>query len=259
MKHWNSTKWPTPPSFKPPALITAPGLQPISMTRTFAMCKNWHGFSRPAQSWEQWESNLESVDNRRQEPFGNCTMVMDVLFSCPKERGGEYRPFSPSWAADYNFLLEVGVSVNTFLHTTSSFSIETMEQVQQFIQGTFLNKQSACTATEETVCIEVLNKGNDHVDRNLWRTRCKINMQVQFDLFMEILKRRTVCRQRGSVQHSTFGWDAWRNRWFNITLFSIWCTHEGVEGVTFWLESSVGCSAVTMASSRRRPPQVGIF
>lgn len=55
--------------------------------------------------------------------------------------------------ADYNLPLKINARANGFLHTPSSSSKDTLEQLQQFVHGTFQKKRGASTAMEKRVCI----------------------------------------------------------------------------------------------------------
>lgn len=80
---------------------------------------------------------------------------------------------------DYNHPLEVEARANEFLHTLSSFPKETLEQLQQLVQGTFQKELGASNATERSIWSPIVKKADEHVDWKDCEEKSEIQIQVQ--------------------------------------------------------------------------------
>lgn len=67
--------------------------------------------------------------------------------------------------ADYNCLMEARASEYGFLHTSSSFPEETVEELQLFVQGMFPRERAAVTAKERSVWSSIISKGDKSIYR----------------------------------------------------------------------------------------------
>lgn len=206
------------------------------MTRRCVICGNWHGCKLPAQRWNKWECTMEIVGRRGWELIEGWAMVTDVHISLHEtwRRWSEITRSSQHGFVDYHRPLDVEASKNDFLHTPSSFPMDTLNIYSSSCRGPFIwrlqrlqrriircavwlwsretsvstgktskKRRARYTSTGSSLIAYMEKKEKD----NVWTARCR----AALDLW--------------------YGWLTSLMTW--MTPSSIQCTLQGLKGITY--------------------------